>query len=380
MEFWGTEVTPGKPQVIQPGDDTYVHVSQAALGPSKDGKSERVVVRVESGGKKFVLGTLSTGKVDQMTLDLIFDREFKLSHTSTSVSVFLCGYRTDKRQEYDDESDEEGIRFESDEDEDEEEDDDEEDDEPVPQAVAIKENGTVSAKEGAKAAKKQSKVIEQVVEAKAKKAPQPPKASLIDEEAEEGEDDDEDDDEDADKPMTMDFDLDEYDEDDDSEFEVDDMMGSEGESEEDDEDESDEEEDSDEDDEDEDDVAPELGKKRALQESAKKTPVEGKKARLDTPAKPGLITSGKKGAKGAAETKVTPVSSKKSEAKGAVAKTPQKTPGKETAVKTPKSDKSTGSGGGESAKKLGAHHCAECNRNFASESALSQHAVAKHKK
>ncbi|CAM6088867.1 unnamed protein product [Calypogeia fissa] len=32
MEFWGTEVTPGKPQVIQPGDDTYVHVSQVFPG------------------------------------------------------------------------------------------------------------------------------------------------------------------------------------------------------------------------------------------------------------------------------------------------------------------------------------------------------------
>lgn len=79
---------------------------QAALGPSKDGKSERVVIRVESGGKNLVLGTLSSGKVDQMTLDLIFDRQFTLSHSSSSASVFFCGYRTDKAQEYDEESDE----------------------------------------------------------------------------------------------------------------------------------------------------------------------------------------------------------------------------------------------------------------------------------
>ena len=63
-------------------------------------------------GKNVVLGTLSSGKVDQMTLDLIFDREFKLSHTSTSCSVFFCGYRTDKQQEYEEES-EEGILVES---------------------------------------------------------------------------------------------------------------------------------------------------------------------------------------------------------------------------------------------------------------------------
>jgi hypothetical protein len=49
-----------------------------------------------------VLGTLSEGKCDQMPLDLVFDREFTVSHNSSSSSVYICGYRTEG-PEYDSE-------------------------------------------------------------------------------------------------------------------------------------------------------------------------------------------------------------------------------------------------------------------------------------
>ena len=42
---------------------------------------------------EIIIGTLSQEKCDQMTVDLIFEDEFVLSHSGSS-SVFFCGYRT----------------------------------------------------------------------------------------------------------------------------------------------------------------------------------------------------------------------------------------------------------------------------------------------
>eukprot|EP00246_Nothoceros_aenigmaticus_P014791 TRINITY_DN5845_c0_g1_i1.p1 TRINITY_DN5845_c0_g1~~TRINITY_DN5845_c0_g1_i1.p1 ORF type:complete len:287 (+),score=94.69 TRINITY_DN5845_c0_g1_i1:125-985(+) len=98
MEFWGVEVKPGGKKVLcKPGEDTYLHVTQAALGEStvSSNQQERVVIKVEVGNKEVVLGTLTQGKCDQMSLDLIFDRDIKLSHTGTQVSVYFCGYQTE---------------------------------------------------------------------------------------------------------------------------------------------------------------------------------------------------------------------------------------------------------------------------------------------
>lgn len=78
-------------------------VPQAALGESKDktGKgNERVVLRVQVDENEVVLGTLSQGKCDQMSLDLVFDRDFKITHNSTTSSVFICGYKTEGPDEY----------------------------------------------------------------------------------------------------------------------------------------------------------------------------------------------------------------------------------------------------------------------------------------
>lgn len=68
---------------------------QAALGESKSGKTnERAVIRVKVDEMEVVLGTLSQGKCDQMSLDLIFDREISLFHNGSS-SIYLSGYRTE---------------------------------------------------------------------------------------------------------------------------------------------------------------------------------------------------------------------------------------------------------------------------------------------
>ncbi|KAG6545938.1 hypothetical protein Mapa_012598 [Marchantia paleacea] len=377
MEFWGTEVAPGGPQVCHPGDEMYCHVSQAALGPSSSGKAERVVLRVETGGKDVVLGTLSSGKCDQMALDLIFDREFKLSHTGTSCSVYFCGYKTEKGEpeEFDSEMEEE----------------EESDEEEVPEAVPMKANGD------AKVASVPKGAAESVQAKKPIKSPIKPK--LIDDEADEDEDSDEDDDEDEFSQMNstvMDFDSDDESDEDDSEFEGDDM----DDSDEDDSDELEDEDDEDSDDEgdsDEEEQTPELGKKRPLKGVEAKSPSGGKKARVDTPARPGLAVSpGKKLEKSATKaaivtpSKATPVAGSK-KVKGLKDvketkkedKTPQKTPGKEAVVKTPKSSSKTPAKVSttpttDSAKKLStAYRCESC-KNFSTEAGHSQHMVAKH--
>lgn len=44
--------------------------------------------------KKIVLGTLSVEKHPQISCDLVFDKDFELSHNSKTASVFFCGYKS----------------------------------------------------------------------------------------------------------------------------------------------------------------------------------------------------------------------------------------------------------------------------------------------
>ncbi|XP_055808952.1 histone deacetylase HDT1-like [Solanum dulcamara] len=115
MEFWGAEVKSGQPLSVQPGDDMILHLSQASLGEAKKDKgSEPVCLSVTIDGKKLVLGTLSSDKLRQQQFDLIFDRDFELSHNWKNGSVYFFGYKAsnpfedeDDDEEEEDESDEE---------------------------------------------------------------------------------------------------------------------------------------------------------------------------------------------------------------------------------------------------------------------------------
>ncbi|KAH0755064.1 hypothetical protein KY290_025334 [Solanum tuberosum] len=93
MEFWGAEVKSGEPLTVQPGDGMVLHLSQASLGELKKDKSESVCLSVNIDGKKLVLGTLSSEKVPQQQFDLVFDRDFELSHNLKSGSVYFFGYK-----------------------------------------------------------------------------------------------------------------------------------------------------------------------------------------------------------------------------------------------------------------------------------------------
>ncbi|KAH1220645.1 Histone deacetylase HDT1 [Glycine max] len=96
MEFWGVEVKVGQTVTVDPMDpvDSYIHISQVALGEAKKDKpNEPVVLYLKVGEQKIVLGTLSRDGIPHLSLDLVLDSDSELSHTSKSASVFFCGYK-----------------------------------------------------------------------------------------------------------------------------------------------------------------------------------------------------------------------------------------------------------------------------------------------
>ncbi|XP_056169485.1 histone deacetylase HDT1-like [Syzygium oleosum] len=244
MEFWGVEVKAGQPLKVNPGNAKILHLSQASLGESKNSKgNEFVPLHVKLGDQKLVLGTLSTENFPQLSLDLVFEKEFELSHNWKSGSVYFCGYKSVVQDEYpfvtDDFSD-----LESDSEE-----------EHLPMSAV--ENGKVVAQASAKTTAASANAGKAESSGKQKASiPQPMK---VDEDDSDEDDEDDDDDDDESDEEGGDSEADSDEEEDDS-------------------------------DEEETPKKAEIGKKRAA-DSATKTPVPAKKSKLPTPQK----TDGKKG-------------------------------------------------------------------------------------
>ncbi|CAA3014681.1 Histone deacetylase HDT1 [Olea europaea subsp. europaea] len=94
MEFWGVEVKSGEPLAVMPGEGMVLHLSQACLGEMKKEKgNESVCLFIKVDGKKLVLGTLFSEKLPQQQFDLVFDRDFELSHNWKNGSVYFYGYK-----------------------------------------------------------------------------------------------------------------------------------------------------------------------------------------------------------------------------------------------------------------------------------------------
>ncbi|XP_044957531.1 histone deacetylase HDT2-like [Hordeum vulgare subsp. vulgare] len=91
MEFWGLEVKPNQFIKVSPEDDHFLHLSQAALGEVKKDDKTTLFVRVD-GSQKLAIGTLSIDKFPHIRFDLVFDKEFELSHNSKTTHVFFSGY------------------------------------------------------------------------------------------------------------------------------------------------------------------------------------------------------------------------------------------------------------------------------------------------
>ncbi|XP_058198633.1 histone deacetylase HDT1-like [Rhododendron vialii] len=93
MEFWGVEVKAGEPVKVMPEAGQIIHVSQAAMGEGKKGKgNDHIPLHVKIDGKKLVVGSLSVENFPQITFDLVFEKEFELSHDWKNGSVYFCGY------------------------------------------------------------------------------------------------------------------------------------------------------------------------------------------------------------------------------------------------------------------------------------------------
>lgn len=183
MEFWGAEVKSGQPLSVQPGDDMILHLSQASLGEAKKDKgSEPVCLSITIDGKKLVLGSLSSDKLPQQQFDLVFDKDFELSHNWKNGSVYFFGYKA-------------ANPFEDEEDEEEDED---ESDEEIPLTIAN--DGKTEAKASAKdsaSAKQKVTVVEPSKAAKADDGDESSDDEFADEDdSETGEDEESDSDED----------------------------------------------------------------------------------------------------------------------------------------------------------------------------------------
>ena len=66
---------------------------QASLGESKNKGNESTPIFVKFGDQKLVLGTLSQEKFPQLSFDLVFEKEFELSHNCKNGSVYFAGYK-----------------------------------------------------------------------------------------------------------------------------------------------------------------------------------------------------------------------------------------------------------------------------------------------
>ncbi|XP_058739100.1 histone deacetylase HDT1-like isoform X2 [Vicia villosa] len=104
MEFWGVEVKSGKSLKVVPEESRIIHLSSACLGEvSKDKGNEPVSLYVKFDDKKVQLGTLSSEKFPQTSYDLVFEKDFELSHNWKYGSVFFTGYKFASENVSDDE-------------------------------------------------------------------------------------------------------------------------------------------------------------------------------------------------------------------------------------------------------------------------------------
>ncbi|XP_061340277.1 histone deacetylase HDT1 isoform X1 [Gastrolobium bilobum] len=103
MEFWGVEVKSGESLKVDPGDDKIVHLSMACLGEVN--VREPVSLYVKFDNQKLAIGTLSSHQFPQISYDLIFEKEFELSHNWKNGSVFFTGYKAESQLESDNDED-----------------------------------------------------------------------------------------------------------------------------------------------------------------------------------------------------------------------------------------------------------------------------------
>ncbi|XP_052107307.1 histone deacetylase HDT1 isoform X1 [Arachis duranensis] len=248
--FFCVEVKSGETLEVDPGYGKMIHLSMACLGEVKKDKGEPVTVYVKFGDQRLVIGTLTSENFPQISYDLIFEKEFELSHNWKNGSVFFTGYKAEPPLESENEEDSEEF-------------------EDIPVAAANG-NSELEVKNAVKLDANEAKQKEKIGDPRKKE-----KANEKDANGEDEED-------------SSDADSDESDEDSsEDEAMANGEKGGEGEDDSDDDDDKDEDDDDDDDDESDKEETlkkAELSKKR-VHESSKKTPVPEKKAKFVTPEK-----------------------------------------------------------------------------------------------
>ncbi|KAG5515689.1 hypothetical protein RHGRI_036664 [Rhododendron griersonianum] len=98
--FPGVEVKAGEPVKVTPEAGQIIHVSQAAMGEGKKGKgNDHIPLHVKIDGKKLVVGSLSGENFPQITFDLVFEKEFELSHDWKNGSVYFYSLESDEDED-----------------------------------------------------------------------------------------------------------------------------------------------------------------------------------------------------------------------------------------------------------------------------------------
>ncbi|KAM3332285.1 hypothetical protein ACQJBY_027847 [Aegilops geniculata] len=90
--FWAVEVKPGQPLSCEVKEESVIHISQATLGECEDASVNLFVSTKTSA--KVVIGTLLPN-APPLRYDLVFGKEFELSHNSKTASISVCGFKVD---------------------------------------------------------------------------------------------------------------------------------------------------------------------------------------------------------------------------------------------------------------------------------------------
>ncbi|VVA91453.1 unnamed protein product [Arabis nemorensis] len=94
MEFWGAKVAANMPFDVILGEDKLVHITQVSLDLNDcEDDIAKLFIKVGDGGR-YTIGSLSLQKANHMSVDLIIDEDFILSHSLKKGNVHFTGYTT----------------------------------------------------------------------------------------------------------------------------------------------------------------------------------------------------------------------------------------------------------------------------------------------
>lgn len=78
---------------------TILDIFEVSIGDCKGLKKEYVPLFVKVDEKKLVLGSLQSEDIPQFGCDLVFEKDFELSHNWTKGSVYFVGYKSPNLEE-----------------------------------------------------------------------------------------------------------------------------------------------------------------------------------------------------------------------------------------------------------------------------------------